>query len=74
MIEEKVATEDVLGFYVAMLDNFEDYLKKEQPAQKESTDSVKQNVVDSIINKIKDLDAAQIDNFFFNIPIKNKRV
>ena len=61
LIEEKVATEDVLGFYVAMLDNFEDYLKKEQPAQKESTDSVKQNVVDSIINKIKDLDAAQID-------------
>lgn len=61
LLEEKDATEDVLGFYVAMLDNFEDYLKKEQPIQNESTDAVKHNVVDSIITKIKDLDAAQID-------------
>lgn len=60
IVEEKVATEDILGFYVTMLDNFEDYLKREQPIpkvlQKETTDAV-----DTVIAKIKDLDAAQID-------------
>ena len=60
LVEEKVATADVLGFYVAMLDNFEDYLKREV-LQKERIVEDKHDVVDSIINKIKDLDAAQID-------------
>lgn len=70
LLEEKDATEDILGFYVAMLDNFEDYLKREQSAQKESTGAVKQNVVDSIITKIKDLDAAQIDQLV--IALQNR--
>lgn len=56
LVEEKVATEDILGFYVVMLDNFEDYLKREQPTQEESID-----IVDEVMAKIKDLDAAQID-------------
>lgn len=60
LVEEKDATEDILGFYVAMLDNFEDYAKGELPVQKvptpESTD-----VMGAIIDKIRDLDAAQID-------------
>lgn len=60
LVEEKVATADVLGFYVAMLDNFEDYLKGEVH-RKERIVEDKHDVVDSIINKIKDLDAAQID-------------
>ncbi len=60
LLEEKDATEDVLGFYVAMLDNFEDYLK-EDVLRKERIVEDQLNVVDSIINKIKDLDAAQID-------------
>lgn len=57
---EKDATENILGFYVAMLDNFEDYLKGEIPHPTvpipESTD-----VMDTIIDKIRELDAAQID-------------
>ena len=60
LVKEKDATENILGFYVAMMDNFEDYSKKEIPFQKvpipESTD-----VMDTIIDKIKELDAAQID-------------
>jgi hypothetical protein len=60
LVEEKDATEDILGFYVAMLDNFEDYLK-EVVLQKERIVEDKHDVVDSIITKIKDLDAAQID-------------
>lgn len=60
LLEEKDATEDVLGFYVAMLDNFEDYLKGEVH-RKERIVEDKHDVVDSIITKIKDLDAAQID-------------
>ena len=60
LVEENDATEDILGFYVAMLDNFEDYSKKEIPFQEvpipESTD-----VMDTIIDKIRELDATQID-------------
>lgn len=66
LIEEREAIGNILGFYISMLDNFEDNLKKmnSNPPILQSKNDEEQNTADPInviINKLRELDAEQLD-------------